>query len=466
MTVLVRGEDGARTGHVKGAPDVVLERCTHVRTERGVEPLTDEQRAELGARAERYATEAYRMLAMAEREAPDEDDPERDLVFVGFAAMIDPPRAGVKQAVEDCQRAGIQVTMVTGDHKLTAVAIARELGFWGEGKLAVTGKELDQLDEQELQQECDRVAVFARVNPEQKLRIVSAFKQGGHVVAVTGDGVNDAPALREAPIGVAMGRIGTDVAREASAMVLADDNFATIVQAVRQGRAIFRNIQKFVFFLNSSNAGLVTAVIVGSFFHWIPPLTPLQLLWINLVTNGLPALALGVDPPDPEQMREKPRRVGAGIMGWRDLGGILLVGGLMGLTALGLFMLPERMPGLFASDTYKEQLLEARSMAFTLLALSPLFHSHNCRSPIESIWTVGPFKNPWLWGAITISALVHLITVVVPPLHPIFHTHWMTAEQWGLVIALAALPVPVLEVLKLLERTARRTGLLRGELRP
>jgi Ca2+-transporting ATPase len=459
MTVIVRQEDGARHAHVKGAPDELLERATQVRGPDGPEPLTDERRRELEERAEDLAKRAYRVLALAEKADPDDgDDAEQGLIFLGLAAMIDPPRRGVREAVEECRDAGIQVVMVTGDHRATAVAIARELGFWHDDSLAITGRELEDLSDRELAEETGRVAVFARVSPEQKLRIVRAFKARKHVVAVTGDGVNDAPALREAPIGVAMGKVGTDVAREASAMVLADDNFATIVHAVREGRAIFRNIRKFVFFLNSSNAGLVIAVIVGSFFDWMPPLTPLQLLWINLVTNGLPALALGIDPPDPNLMQDKPRPVSAGLVSLRDLSGILLVGALMGLSALGLYWLPELWPEIFAGATEEERLAEARSMAFTLLAFSPLFHAHNCRSPSESIWTMGPFRNRWLWGAMGVSAAIHLVTVVVPPLHPIFRTHLLTEGQWLVVLGMSMLPIPVLEVLKAFGRFVNRRG--------
>lgn len=456
MTVLVRWPDGTRKAYVKGSPDVVLPRCTRALHAGGEAPLGDDERERLLALNGERASEAYRVLALAERTDPDGDDPESELTFLGLVSMIDPPRDEVRGAIAECRSAGIRVVMVTGDHKLTAVAIAQDLGFWDEGSAALTGDELENLEQTGLDRVIDRVAVFARVTAEQKLHIVRAFTRRSHVVAVTGDGVNDAPALREAPIGVAMGRTGTDVAREAAAMVLADDNFATIVHAIREGRAIFRNIRKFIFFLNSSNAGLVTAVIVSSFFTWMPHLTPLQLLWVNLVTNGLPALALGVDPPEESQMRDKPIPVSAGIVGVRDLMGILLVGGIMGMGAFGMYFLPDLAPAIFRSDTHEGRLHEARSMAFTLLAVAPLFHAHNCRSEIRSIFQVGPFTNPYLWGAVAVSALVHLVTLFVEPLHPIFRTHWLTEGQWVAVLAVALLPLPVVEGLKALDRARRR----------
>ncbi len=351
MSVIATTPEGERMAYVKGSPDVLLPLCDWVLRADGIAPLDEDERARLLEMNERYAAEAMRVLLLAVRPDPGED-PERELVFVGLVAMIDPPRPEAKEAVTACKAAGIRVAMITGDHRLTAVAIARELGFWDDASsLALTGAELAEMPDQRLLDVVDRVSVFARVTAEQKLRLVRILKQRGHVVAMTGDGVNDAPALREAPIGVAMGRGGTDVAREAAEMVLADDNFATIVEAVREGRGIFRNIQKFIFFLNSSNAGLVVAVIVGSFFDWMPQLTPLQLLWVNLVTNGLPALALGVDPPDRHQMKEPPRSPREGIVTPQDFLGIVLVGAVMGGAALFLMFLPRVAPDLMGGAT-------------------------------------------------------------------------------------------------------------------
>jgi len=445
-----------RAAWVKGSPDQLLPLCTRVMTGGEIAPLTEEERARLLGRNEAHAQKALRVLALAWRPEPDDDDVtaeavEEDLVFVGFAAMIDPPRAEVADAIAQCDAAGIRVVMITGDHALTAVAIAKELGLWRDDARAMTGAELAKTSDQELENRIDDVAVFARTTAEQKLRLVRVLSKRGHIAAMTGDGVNDAPALREADIGVAMGLGGTDVARDAAEMVLADDNFASIVEAVREGRAIYRNIQKFIFFLNSSNAGLVVAVIVGSFFDWMPQLSPIQLLWVNLVTNGLPALALGVDPPDPHQMSEPPRSPKEGIVGWRDLVGMLAVGAVMGGAALSLFWLPDVAPQLIRGSDRAEQLARCRAMAFTLLAVSPLFHAFNCRSRFRSAFG-RLFDNKALFVAIAISFVVHLVTIVVPGLHEVFGTHWLSATEWAVVFALAILPVPVFEVFKVVRR--------------
>ena len=285
--------------------------------------------------------------------------------------MIDPPRPGVKEAIQTCHEAGVRAVMITGDHKLTAVAIARELGLWDDGAMALSGSELEEMSDDDLVRRVDSVRVFARVTAEQKLRIVRAFKKQGHVVAMTGDGVNDAPALREAHIGVAMGRDGTDVAREAADMVLADDNFATIVDAVREGRAIWRNIQKFIFFLLSSNMGLLVTVFIAALSPDLPALSALMILWINLVTNGLPALALGIDPPDGSQMMEPPRKPREGLLGTREYVGIFVVGIIMGGLGIACYKWAWPVPAGGSHQLRpRDGLLAARAFA--------AFHAWNC----------------------------------------------------------------------------------------
>jgi Ca2+-transporting ATPase len=311
----------------------------------------------------------------------------------------------------------------------------------------LTGAELAELSTEQLRSRLMNIRVFARTTAEQKLQIVKAYKALGHVVAMTGDGVNDAPALQEAHIGVAMGRGGTDVARQAADLVLQDDNFATIVEAVREGRAIYRNIQKFIFFLLSSNMGLCVAVFVLAFLGW-PPLTPLMILWINLVTNGLPALALGVDPPDPNQMSEPPRSSGSGLLGQRELWGIPLVGAVMGAMAVLLYLL--------SPDRSYEGLKLARNCAFTLLALSPLMHAFSCRSSIGSILGMRPFISLPLIGAIIVSSAIHLVAVLVPALQPVFKTHWMSGYEWAQVLVLSAVIIPAMELIKAVTRMKDR----------
>ena len=456
MTIVTLDEKGREVVHTKGSFDVLLPLCATLETDDGVMPLDDARRLQISAEAERMSTASLRVIAVARRIFADngaakgrteEERPsaelERQLTFLGLVGMIDPPRQGVKEAIQACADAQVRAVMITGDHKLTAIAIARELGLWDEGAIALSGSELEKLDDAALAARVDSVRVFARVTAEQKLRIVRAFKACGHVVAMTGDGVNDAPALREAHIGVAMGKDGTDVARQAADMVIADDNFATIVEAVREGRAIYRNIQKFIFFLLSSNAGLLVAVFVASFMD-VPPLTPLMILWINLVTNGLPALALGIDPPDPTQMTEPPRKANTGLLLAREYLGIAAVGVWMGGAGLLCYLWPW---GQIGGPT----LFEERSVAFSLLALSPLFHAFNCRSPTASMFALKPFISKPLVLAVFLSGAIHLVSVLFPSLRPVFRTFALTPREWVIMLLLSASIIPVIELLKLLQ---------------
>ncbi len=468
MTVLTRDKSGRTIAHVKGSVDVLLPLCVKISGEDGHRALTDEDRARILEEADRMSRKALRVLALCRRvrkgaltldltfypggpesgglAAAEAVDVERELTFLGLVGMMDPPRAGVREAVATCARAGIRAVMITGDHRLTATAIAQEIGLWEEGDEAITGAELATIDDEALAARIMRLRVFARTTAEQKLRIVRAFKARGHVVAMTGDGVNDAPALREAHIGVAMGRGGTDVARQAADLVLADDNFATIVEAVREGRAIYRNIQKFIFFLLSSNMGLLVAVFIVSLFRTWPPLTPLMILWINLVTNGLPALALGVDPPEAHLMREPPRSPNEGLLRRRDYFGMLYVGAVMGASAVALYAMEHQST---------EALEHTRAMAFSLLALSPLFHAWSCRSPVLSVVQTRPLFSLPLFVAAALSAAIHLVAVLVPALRPVFRTFAMSTSEWLLLLGLAAFIIPAVELAKLVYRRAR-----------
>jgi P-type Ca2+ transporter type 2C len=439
MTVVTLDARGREIAHVKGSLDVLMPLCTKIATDEGVRAMTDEDRSAMQGEADRMSADALRVLAIARRLRPDEN-PEESLTLLGIVGMKDPPRSGVKEAVRVCRDAGIRIVMITGDHPITASAIARELDLWCDGDEAITGAELAKLSEQELARRAMQLRVFARTTAEQKLRIVNAYRALGHVVAMTGDGVNDAPALKQAHIGVAMGRSGTDVARQAADLVLVDDNFATVVDAVQEGRAIYRNIQKFIFFLLSSNAGLAVAVFVVSFLKQGAPLTPLQILWINLVTNGLPALALGVDPSHPGLMKEQPRPAQAGLLSGRALFDIAFVGSVMGLAAAGLYVFP---PGAANSD-----MSFVRAMAFSLLALSPLFHAFSCRSTTQSIFAMRPMISWPLVGACLVSAAVHLVAVLVPGLRPVFRTFPMDITMWLLVIGLSFAIIPCVELMK------------------
>jgi P-type Ca2+ transporter type 2C len=477
MTIIALDEMGREVVHTKGSADVLLPLCAAYETHQGRVALDGETRRRILGEAEEMSRRALRVLAVARRDLGSHSDsepatahPEHDLqrpnaeiesslTFLGLVGMIDPPRDGVKEAIRLCAEAQVRAVMITGDHKLTAVAIAQELGLWEEGALALTGAELEKLPRAGLDSCVEQVRVFARVTAEQKLRIVEAFKRCGHIVAMTGDGVNDAPALREAHIGVAMGKDGTDVAREAADMVIADDNFATIVDAVREGRAIWRNIQKFIFFLLSSNAGLLFAVFAVSFFTRLNPLTPLMILWINLVTNGLPALALGVDPPDPTQMREPPRKRTGSLLGARDWLGMAFVGAWMGGAAILCYLLPLRPDDPMAVK-------HARAIAFSLLALSPLLHAFNCRSATASIFSLRPVLPLALVGAVILSAGIHLVAVLVPTLRPVFQTFAMSPREWTVLLLLSASIVPAVELMKLGQRWLGRSAAVEELLGP
>ncbi|MFO0577674.1 MAG: cation-transporting P-type ATPase [Polyangia bacterium] len=446
MTVVVRDAQGHETVHVKGSLDVLLPLCTQLRTPDGTRPLVEEDRQRVLHEGERMSRAALRVLALARRDGPAGATAETDLTLLGLVGMMDPPRSGVKQAIAACQEASVAVVMITGDHPLTARAIGDELGLLRPGDTVLTGPELAQLSDLELRARVDGVRIFARATAEQKLRIVRAFKAHGHIVAMTGDGVNDAPALREAHVGIAMGRCGTDVARQASGVVLTDDNFATIVAGLREGRAVYRNIQKSIVYLLSSNVALAVAVFATAFRpEWLP-LTPLMILLINLVTNGLPALALGVDPPDAQQMREPPRNAERGMLWLYDYAGIAYVGGLMGIMALLMYIWPE-LRG-------QPDPAWSRTLAFALLALQPLVHAWSCSSPLRSAFAQRPIVRLPMLGACAVSAALLALTIGLPPLRSMLHTVVLRGTDWLLLAAVSLLILPVVEVAKWIARRA------------
>jgi magnesium-transporting ATPase (P-type) len=450
----------------KGAPDVLLARCTEERAAGRVRPLTDARRAEVLADVERLADLALRTLAVAYRPLPDRPEPdeslERELVYLGLVGIIDPPRTEARASIAEATAAGIRVLMITGDHPNTATRIATNLGIAAEGKPALTGAELEALDDAGLREAVQDVSVYARVAPEHKLRIVDALQANGHIVAMTGDGVNDAPALKAADIGVAMGITGTDVTKEAADMILADDNFATIVSAVREGRGIFANIRNFLRFLLSSNIGEVLTMLLGVALAGAlglddtgeaiaVPLLATQILWINLLTDGAPALAIGVDTPPIDVMGRPPRRLTDRAIDaemWFGISYVGLVMAVVTLAALDLRLDGGLLGGSGGID-------EARTMAFTTLVFAQLFNCFNARSDRTSAFS-HLFTNRLLWGAIAISVLLQVAVVELPFLNNAFGTEPLGLDDWLICVGLASAVLWAVELKKLVGRRLRR----------
>jgi Ca2+-transporting ATPase len=439
MVVVCGDGRGGAVVHVKGAVDEVLARCSHVLgTDGRPLPLDAAGRRAVRQAGEAMAARALRVLAVARRplpaapagpgELPDAERVEADLTLCGLCGLIDPPRPEAREAVRRCREAGVRVVMITGDHALTARAVAEEVGLLPPGGRVVTGADLAAWGERELQRQVDGVYVFARTSPADKLRIVRALQARGHVVAMTGDGVNDAPAVREADIGVAMGRTGTDVTKEASAMVLTDDNFATIVAAVEEGRGIYDNIRKFVRYLLACNTGEVLVMLLATVLGLPVPLLPLQMLLVNLVTDGLPALALGLDPPDPQVMRRPPRRPDESVFA-RGLGRLIVVRGtIIGLGTLAVFVACLRGGG---------GLVLARTLAMCTLVLGQLLHAFDARSQTEALWEQNLLANPALVAAVCSSLAVLAAVLYVPALRALFHLALPDGADWA-VVGLAA----------------------------
>lgn len=445
MTTLHKTEDGW-ISVTKGAPDILLEKCSFCMEGGGQVPFDNRRKSMARMVNGEMAAQALRVVAVAFRQWSEkppltEEALERNLVFAGMAGMVDPPRPEVKEAVHLCRQAGIRPVMITGDHVLTAEAIGRELGIYQKGDCAVTGAELDKMSDKELETAAETCTVFARVAPEHKVRIVQAFQKRGNVVAMTGDGVNDAPALKTADIGCAMGKSGTEVAKGASDLILTDDNFATIVEAVREGRGIYDNIRKAVHFLLSSNIGEILTIFVAMLLGWAAPLLPIQLLWVNLVTDSLPAIALGMEPAE-ENIMERPPRKNTGSLFGDGLGGrILLEGVMIGVLALLAFGI---------GHVYFDQengYAVGRTMAFAVLSLSQLVHAFNMRG--EGSLGKLPFcSNKWLLMAFVVGVVLQCVVIMMPPLAGIFQVVPLNGEQWLLTAALALAPLPLVELEK------------------
>ena len=427
--------------YAKGAPEVILESCTRTLSPDGETELDGDAREALLATAQELAGEALRVLAVARRPDATLETAEREMTFLGLVGMIDPPRPEAKEAVGTCEEAGIKVVMITGDHPLTAQAIARELGILTTGR-AITGAELEAMDDEELDREVEDIQVYARVSPEHKLRVVTAFQSRGHSVAMTGDGVNDAPALKKADIGIAMGITGTDVTKEAAEMTLTDDNFASIVAAIEEGRGVFGNIKKYLMYLLAANLGEICLLAGASIIGKPLPLSAVQILYVNLATDGLPAIALSVDPPERDLMRRPPRSRESGIF-TKPVVRLLAVGGVAsGCITLGLFI------WALASD---RRLAEAMTMVFATLVLIEFFKAYSYRSDRHSILE-GPFANKWLNLAIVWEFIMLALVLNVPFLQDAFGTTSLSAEEWLRVVGLAFLIVPVLEAAKWMVR--------------
>lgn len=426
MGVTVEAGAGTCT-YWKGALDRILELCTFAMQDGKTVPLTERMRKQILQKAEMLSDQALRVLAFAKQETG------HDGVFLGLAGMIDPPRAAARTAIRTCARAQIRTVMITGDHKNTAAAIARQAGLL-RGKKAMTGAELDALTDAQLDACLDEYSVFARVNPGHKLRLVRAYRRRGEIVAMTGDGVNDAPAIKEADVGVAMGKNGTDVARQAADMVLTDDNFATLVDAVEQGRCVYANIRKFVRYLLSCNIGEVLTMFLGILMGMPVVLLPTQLLLVNLVTDGLPAIALGLEPPEPEAMTKPPRRPEESFFSDGLMGRIVLRGVLIGIGTLGSFSTILRMGGTLEA---------ARTAALCTLILSQLVHVFECKSETRTLFSVRYGNNFWLLGAVLVSLAVLGAAVLLPMLQVIFSTVLLTGQQLGIAAGFS-LAVPLI----------------------
>ncbi|AKB65359.1 calcium-transporting P-type ATPase, PMR1-type [Methanosarcina mazei] len=449
MTTLNASEEGLYA-YSKGAPEVILGCCTKIFLGGQEKELTPEIRKEILDTVNEMANQTLRVMGFAYRQVPENivpENAEREMVFAGLMGMRDPPREEVKVAIATCTDAGIRTVMITGDHKTTAFAIAREIGIYREGDLVLTGTELDALGDKEFEDMVEKVSVYARVYPEHKLKVVNALKKKGYIVAMTGDGVNDAPALKAADMGIAMGITGTEVSKEASSMILTDDNFASIVSAVEEGRNILKNIKNFIAYGLTCHIGVVLIVLVGVLAWQILPVIAVQILWINLITDGLPPMALSLEAPDRGLMKQKPRKSTEGLVSRRMLIASLGLGALIAVQSLGVlsWALEEGMP-----------LPKIQTLIFTLVVISLMFNAFNWRSDRLSVFSLGIFTNWPLIYAILSTVLLQLAAIYVPVLQTAFRTVPLSLSDWGMIIPLASTTLIVMEVAKYLERRAHR----------
>ncbi|MGD6854685.1 calcium-translocating P-type ATPase, SERCA-type [Bacillus infantis] len=450
MSIIVKDRNGRQFIVTKGAPDVLAGISDSILWNDKRQMMTGEMKKEVQEAIDGLASQALRTIAIGFRELPanqvvlDEKEAEKNLTLIGLQGMIDPPRPEVRTAVKECREAGIKTVMITGDHVITAKAIAKQLGILTGSSKVLDGKALSEMSVGQLEDVVDEVSVFARVSPEHKLKIVKALQNKGHIVAMTGDGVNDAPAIKAADIGVAMGITGTDVAKEASALVLLDDNFATIKAAIKEGRNIYENIRKFIRYLLASNVGEILVMLFAMLLALPLPLVPIQILWVNLVTDGLPAMALGLDQPEDDVMKRKPRSPKEGVfargLGWK----VVSRGFLIGIVTLAAFML--------AYKNNPDQLGYAQTVAFATLVLAQLIHVFDCRSE-KSVLARNPFGNKYLVWAVISSLLLMIIVIYYPPLQPIFHTMAIQPGDWIMITGLASVPTFLLAGTFLLRKT-------------
>ncbi len=446
MTTIHRNKTGYKI-ITKGAIDVLLERCTYYYENGEKQPLTDNKKREILRENMSMAKDALRVLAICYKDSEtyvdiNSTNIEKNLIFLGMVGMIDPPREETYDAVMKCKKAGIKPVMITGDHIETAKAIGKKIGILRKDGLAITGSDLDNISEKELCENIYKYDIFARVSPEHKVRIVKAFKKRGNIVAMTGDGVNDAPALKTADIGCAMGITGTDVAKGASDIILADDNFSTIVDAVKEGRAIYENIKKSVHFLLSSNIGEIITILISLLIGFKSPLVAIQLLWVNLVTDSLPAIALGIDPPDTSLMDGRVKKSKTGIFTKDRWTRISIEGMMIGSLALLSYAI--------GTVVFGKEIIGS-TMAFATLSISQLVHAFNLKTE-KSIFSINLFNNPYLIGSLIIGIFLQVAVIMVPTLSNIFKVVPLNSIQWLVVIVLCIMPIVIVEIEKLLTR--------------